>query len=53
MQNLIKAIVFIFIIIILPMLADIISNFIEGDTIIKCVYFISGLILIHFWKESR
>lgn len=53
MENLIRAIVFIFIIIVLPMLADTISNLITMETIMKCVYFTLGLVLIGFRKVGR
>lgn len=53
MKNIIKAIVFIFIIIVLPMLADTISNYITMDMILKCVYLLLGLAGIYFWKEGK
>lgn len=52
-KNLIKLGVIILIIIILPILADVISNNISMDMIMKGVYLTSGLIVIHFWKEAR
>lgn len=53
MKNLIKAIIILGIIIGLPILADTISNLITRDTIMKCVYFTSGLTGIYFWKVGR
>ncbi len=53
MKNLIKAIVLIFIIIVLPMSADVMSKIITMDMIIKCVYLTSGLAGIYFYKECR
>lgn len=53
MKNLIKASILILIIIGLPILADVISNLITMDTIMKCVYFTSGLVLIGFRKVGR
>ena len=53
MKNLIKAIVILGIIIGLPILADTILNLVTMDMIMKCVYFVSGLILIKFYKEAR
>lgn len=53
MKNLIKAIIILGIIIGLPLLADTISNLITMDMIMKCVYFVSGLILIGFRKVGR
>lgn len=53
MKKLIKAIVIIFIIIILPIIADMVSNKITMDMIMKCVYLTSGLILIGFRKVGR
>lgn len=52
-KNLIKLGVIILIIIILPILADVISNNISMDMIMKGVYLASGLAIIHFWKEAR
>ncbi len=53
MKNLIKASILIFIIIVLVILADAISNLITTDILIKCVYFASGLAGIYFWKAGR
>lgn len=53
MKNLIKAIIILGIIIGLPIVADFISNLITMDMIMKCVYFVSGLSLIKFYREVR
>lgn len=53
MKNLTKAIILIFIIIGLPILADKMSKFITMDMIMKCVYFVLGLVLINFRKVGR
>lgn len=57
MEKLIKGILFMVVIIGLPILANLIVEMvvknITSETLIKCVYLISGLVLIHFTKEGR
>ncbi len=53
MGKIIKAIIILGIFIGAPLLAEHISNLVTMGMIMKCVYFVSGLILIHFWKECR
>lgn len=57
MEKLIKGILFMVVIIGLPILANLIVEMvvknITSEALIKCVYLISGLVLIHFTKEGR
>ena len=57
MEKLIKGILLMVVIIGLPILANLIVEMvvknITSETLIKCVYLISGLVLIHFTKEGR
>lgn len=57
MEKLIKGILFMLVIIGLPILANLIVEMvvknITPETLIKCVYLMSGLVLIHFAKEGR
>lgn len=53
MEKLIKTIVILGIIIGLPLLADTISKFVTMGMFMKCMYFVSGLILIVFRKVGR
>lgn len=57
MEKLIKVILFMLVIIGLPILANLIVEIIikniTSETLIKCVYLTSGLVLIHFTKEGR
>lgn len=57
MEKLIKGILFMVVIIGLPILANLIVEMvvknITSETLIKCVYLISGLALIRFTKEGR
>lgn len=57
MEKLIKGILFMVVIIGLPILANLIVEMvvknITSETLIKCVYLISGLVLIYFTKEGR
>lgn len=53
MGKIIKAIIILGIFIGTPLLAEHISNLVTMDMIMKCVYFVLGLILINFWKECR
>ncbi len=53
MEKILRGIIILGIFIGVPLLAEYISNLVTMDMIMKCVYFVSGLILIHFWKECR